>query len=182
MWKRLDMPGHDLAAIQPRDAGWRLAGVAIFTYEGKSCKLDYDIDCDERWRTHVVSVSGLALGELVSVELTRDLEGIWRDASDAPIDSLAGCIDIDLAFTPATNLLPIRRLGLAIGESAPVRAAWMRFPELSLEILDQTYTRLSETTYRYESAGGEFSRELTVNSEGFVTNYPGLWREDSDSD
>lgn len=178
MWTRLDLPGHDLAQLRRRDDGWRLAGVAIFTYEGHSCKLDYDIHCDERWRTHLVSVSGLATSGLVSLEYTRGLDGVWRDADDAPIPALAGCIDIDLGFTPATNLLPIRRLTLEIGASTPVRAAWMRFPELTLEVLEQTYTRTGELTYRYESGEGGFRRELTVNEEGFVSDYPGQWRED----
>jgi hypothetical protein len=48
-------------------------------------------------------------------------------------------------------------------------------------VLEQTYTRLSESTYLYESAGGAFRRELTVNDDGFVVDYPGLWREESGS-
>jgi hypothetical protein len=90
-----------------------------------------------------------------------------------------GCIDVDLGFSPSTNLLPIRRLKLAMGARANVRAAWVRFPELTLEVLEQTYTRMAELTYLYESAGGEFKRELTVNSDGFVVDYPGLWRDAS---
>jgi hypothetical protein len=38
-----------------------------------------------------------------------------------------GCLDIDLGFSPSTNLLPIRRLTLAVGEAATVRAAWLPF-------------------------------------------------------
>jgi hypothetical protein len=90
-----------------------------------------------------------------------------------------GCLDVDLGFSPSTNLLPIRRLKLEIGARADVRAAWVRFPELTLELLEQSYTRLTEHTYLYESAGGEFKRELTVNADGFVVEYPGLWRDES---
>jgi hypothetical protein len=56
-----------------------------------------------------------------------------------------------------------------------VRAAWLRFPELTLEPLDQVYRRLDATTVRYESNGGRFVRDLRVNGEGMVTEYPGLW-------
>jgi uncharacterized protein len=55
----------------------------------------------------------------------------------------------------------------------------VRFPELTLEVLEQSYTRLTELTYRYESAGGEFTRELTINGDGFVVDYPGLWRDET---
>jgi hypothetical protein len=57
-----------------------------------------------------------------------------------------------------------------------VRAAWVRFPELALEVLEQSYTRLGPATYRYESAQGTFVRELTVDADGFVLEYPELWR------
>jgi len=51
----------------------------------------------------------------------------------------------------------------------------VRFPELALEVLEQVYTRVGEHAYVYESAGGAFRRELTVDAAGFVLDYPGLW-------
>jgi uncharacterized protein len=97
----------------------------------------------------------------------------WRNAEALP--SLDGCIDVDLGFSPSTNLLPIRRLALPIGGSAAVRAAWVRFPELSVEVLEQVYHRTAERRYTYESNGGAFRAELTVDEDGFVIEYPNLW-------
>ncbi|HET9775842.1 MAG TPA: putative glycolipid-binding domain-containing protein, partial [Gemmatimonadaceae bacterium] len=88
---------------------------------------------------------------------------------------LAGCEDIDLGFSPATNLLPIRRLALKVGDTAKVRAAWLRYPEITLEVLEQTYTRTAEDVYRYESGGGKFRRDLKVDERGMVLEYPDLW-------
>ena len=45
---------------------------------------------------------------------------------------MTGCVDLDLNFIPSTTLLPVRRLGLAIGQSAEVQAAWLRFPGFTL--------------------------------------------------
>ena len=89
---------------------------------------------------------------------------------------MAGCIDLDLGFSPSTNLLPIRRLGLAIGQEAKVQAAWLGFPSFTLEPLDQLYRRMDVATYHYESAGGRFVTELQVNVAGFVTRYPDFWQ------
>ena len=106
--------------------------------------------------------------------IERDQSGRWTvDRIDRP--DLAGCEDIDLSFTPATNLLPVRRLNLVIGESAEVRAAWLRFPKLDVQVLDQVYTRLDANRYLYQSADRTFERILTVNQAGFVIDYPGLW-------
>jgi hypothetical protein len=88
---------------------------------------------------------------------------------------VAGSIDLDLNFSPSTNLLPIRRLHLSIGEQAQVQAAWLRFPGFTLEPLEQLYRRVDDVTYRYESAGGKFVADLKVNAVGFVTLYPKVW-------
>lgn len=84
--------------------------------------------------------------------------------------------DETVAFSPSTNLLPIRRLGLGVGEEATVQAAWLRFPSFRLEPLEQLYRRIDVATYRYQSAGGKFSAELQVNEAGFVTRYPDFWQ------
>lgn len=90
--------------------------------------------------------------------------------------AVAGCTDIDLGFSPSTNLLPIRRLSLEVGEPVEVQAAWLPFPTLSFELLTQTYRRTGKMTYQYEADGGAFSRTLEVNEVSLVTNYPGLWQ------
>ena len=86
-------------------------------------------------------------------------ESVWR-LIGSPCRELrpvvSGCIDLDLNFSPSTNLLPIRRLNLSVGQQATVRAAWLRFPSFALEPLDQLYRRVGESSYRYESASGKF--------------------------
>ena len=77
-------------------------------------------------------------------------------------------------MTPATNTLPIRRLNLHVGGSESVIAAWVKFPELTVEPLSQRYTRLAKDTYSYESNTG-FSAEIVVDDLGLVNMYPGGW-------
>jgi hypothetical protein len=110
----------------------------------------------------------------VQIQLSVDSARHWRlNAQECP--GVTGCIDLDLNFSPSTNLLPIRRLGLEIGQQAEVKAAWLRFPSFVLEPLEQIYCRLDTKLYRYESGGGRFVAELEVNEEGFVTRYPKIW-------
>jgi hypothetical protein len=119
-------------------------------------------------------VTGWVGAASVRVNVARDSAGRWLlNGEECP--AVAGCVDLDLNFSPVTNLLPIRRLGLAVGQSADVQAAWLRFPEFTLEPLPQVYRRTGETSYRYESADGAFVAALTVNAAGLVTRYPGFW-------
>jgi hypothetical protein len=82
--------------------------------------------------------------------------------------------DVDIAITPFTNTLPIRRLRLAVGESAEIDATYVAAPDFEVSTMRQRYTRVDEHRYRYESPG--FEALLTLDEHDLVTEYPGLWR------
>lgn len=139
------------------------------------------VDLDPLWRTRSAMVQGWFGTTNVDLLVNVNSNHEWL-LNREPAASVAGCFDIDLAFTPATNLLPIRRLNLPVGASAPVVAAWLPFPELQLQPLDQVYRRSSQGIYEYSSSGGTFKVALAVSPDGFVTNYPGLWVQGAASD
>jgi hypothetical protein len=175
LWRRLDRPGHEACRLAFRKPDWHLAGTAVFGHDGRSCRLDYLVVCDAGWRTISGKVAGWVGDEEVEIELAADAARGWLvNGEECP--ETAGCTDLDLNFSPSTNLLPIRRLLLNVGQEAEVRAAWLRFPSFRLEPLAQTYRRVDVDTYVYESGGGEFVTELRVNEAGFVTHYPNFWR------
>ena len=177
IWRRLDSPGHDAARLSPDSDGWLLDGAAAFLHEGRPCCLRYSVVTDGRWHTRRARVAGWVGTEAVEARIEVSAGGRWS-LDGAPQPAVTGCIDVDLAFTPATNTLPIRRLALGVGSSQHVTAAWLRFPELVLEPLDQLYARASRRTYRYASSGGSFRAALAVAPDGFVARYPGLWRRE----
>ena len=53
--------------------------------------------------------------------------------------------------------------------------AWINVETMSVQRHEQLYTRLSETTFRYQSADASFDRVLTVDNDGLVLDYPGLF-------
>lgn len=178
IWRRLDTPGHEWAQGTADETESRLYGTAIFVYEGKPCCLEYLIECDANGETVSAEIVGEAGDDIVEIEISVDGDGNWS-MNGQIVPDVKGCIDIDLNFSPVTNTLPIRRLGLAVGESKELGAAWLRFPSFKLERLVQTYTRLTEDTYRYSSAGGAFTRDITVNEFGLVTEYPDYWTQET---
>jgi hypothetical protein len=174
LWRRLDRPGHEAARLHFDSTYRHLAGCAVFSHEHVPCRLDYDLRLDEHWHFRSGSVLGWVGAQPIRIEVASVTDGEWV-LNGAGQPNVAGCTDIDLNFSPSTNLLPIRRLELAVGQHAVVRAAWLRFPSFELEPLEQIYRREAERTYHYESGGGEFRRDLEVNDAGFVTHYPGFW-------
>jgi hypothetical protein len=174
LWTRLDRPGHESARLFSKN-GWYLVGTSVFVHEREPCRLDYQVSCDDAWHTRSVRLWGWVGDQPLEHTVAVDADRRWRlNGTECP--AVAGCIDIDLNWSPSTNLLPIRRLDLAVGARAEVRAAWWRFPSLTLEPLEQVYQRLDAGTYRYESAGGRFVADLEVDASGLVTHYPGFCR------
>lgn len=175
-WRRLDVPGREEARVDHTATGWRLTGKLDVEEAGVAARLRYAINCDPEWRTRSAVIEGEAGGGPIRFALAADGAGHWtRDGT--PVPELAGALDVDLGFTPATNTLPIRRLALAVGASAPVRSAWLRFPELRVEPLEQTYTREAEQSFRYRALvdGEPFIARLDTDAFGRVLRYEGLW-------
>ena len=48
LWRRLDLPGHEIATIVSTADGWCLEGVAILVESGRPCRIEYEIRCDAR--------------------------------------------------------------------------------------------------------------------------------------
>ena len=174
IWRRVDTPGHEWAQVAVEEVESRLYGTSIFVDDGKTCCLEYLIECDaggETWKAEIVGEVG---DDIIEIEISVDEDRAWT-MNGQLIPEVKGCVDIDLNFSPVTNTLPIRRLKLAVGESREVAAAWLRFPSFKLERFEQTYTRLDKDIYQYQSANGAFQRDLTVDDEGIVLEYPGTW-------
>ena len=176
LWRRLDLPGHEVARLVRRDEGWDLAGTAVFAGP-EPCRLDYVVRCDRGWHTRSAVVTGTIGRQPVDVRVEVEARR-WR-ANGVEQPALSGCVDIDLGFSPSTNLLPIRRLGLDVGGRAEITAAWLPFPSLAVAPLSQVYEREGPRSYRYESAGGAFTRVLEIDDEGLVVRYPGIWEAES---
>lgn len=177
LWQRLDTPGHDACALTNTGDGWELGGAAVFldTETHEPAALTYRIRCDPAFRNQSASVQGFVGARRVAFEVARDRTGTWMlDGRRVP--GLEGCEDLDLGFTPATNLLSIRRLALDVGQGAEVPVAWFDLTETTLRLLPQHYRRRSRTTYAYDSPTVGYSAELEVDEDGFVRSYPGLWR------
>jgi hypothetical protein len=173
LWRWMDRPGHEAARLESVGGEWHLRGTSVLMHAEQPCRLDYHVVCDGAWRTRRAHVAGWVGGEDVNVTIEAE-DGRWR-LNGAEVPEVGGCVDVDLNFSPSTNLLPIRRLGLEVGTEGAVSAAWLRFPGFHLERLDQTYRRTGERAYRYESADGAFVRDLDVDEAGFPTRYPGFW-------
>lgn len=173
-WRNVLINGTDYCALWRNAEGWTLRGTVVGVLKERGPMLaSYEVHCDVNWFTQRVEVNRIIGKDSKSVSMNVESCGNWR-GSTGQLPDLHSCHDVDLALTPATNTLPIRRLNLPVGRSESVVAAWVKLPDLDVEPLAQRYTRLSGNTYRYESSSG-FSTEITVDDLGLVISYSGGW-------
>lgn len=176
-WRRLDGEGHDACRLMPLGDGWRLAGTAVFQEAGQPAAcLSYEVDCDGQWRTRRGAVRGWVGERLVDCLVARAPAGAWT-FNGHEVPAPGGCLDLDLGFTPATNLFQLQRVALAVGQSAEVPVAWLDAGCERLEWLAQHYERHSTDTYGYDAPRFGYRALLQIDETGFVRDYPGLWQQ-----
>ncbi|WP_248929652.1 putative glycolipid-binding domain-containing protein [Paenibacillus hamazuiensis] len=172
-WRRIDAPGHDACRLIRHDRGWTLQGTAIYRHAAGPACLHYRTSCNSAWETTEGEVHGWLGDREIQYRITR--EGtVWK-LNGAAIPGLEPFVDLDLGFTPATNLLPLRRAPIPLNQSADMSAAWLDVDSGTLKALPQSYKRLSETIYEYKAPTFEYEALLEMAPNGFVRQYPGLW-------
>ena len=173
VWQRIDRSGLDTCRLYRHPQGWSLQGTAVFVEAGRACSFFYAVLADEHWVTRSATVEGHLGSRDTQLRVRRSATGLWRVGNET-LPSLSNCLDIDLGFTPATNLLAIRRLALRVGQTAESPAAWLSSPSMRLKELPQTYARIARDLYSYEAPTVGYKGKLTVARNGTVIT-PGLF-------
>jgi hypothetical protein len=173
-WRRLDITGSDMCELTPLADGWSIEGVAEYGVGQIAARLRYRVEADRDWVTRRARVQGSAGPATIELDVERRSDGSWYINGEHAAE-LIGLADVDLGFTPATNLFPLRRLALQPGEAADAEAAWLDDSSWTFARLPQRYERRDARSYWYQAPTTGYEGMLVVNAEGFVQVYPGLW-------
>lgn len=177
VWRSLAWPGLE-HVLWSEAGGLEARSEAVHLLaEGGPLRLSYHVEATADARTTAVELEAVD-GADRTVRLTAGSGGGWCDGSGVAMPALDGCVDVDIAATPLTNTLPIRRLGLVPGQAADIDVVYIDVPTLHVSPVRQRYTCLfsedGRSGYRYES--GSFCADLVVDRHGLVIDYAGLWR------
>ena len=192
-WRRTDTAGAEQVVLSDR-AGLHARGTMVAaTPVAFACR--YDLYTDDAWATARFEVTVEGAGFVRSTRLER-AAGRWRVtateqgnldaalvAAGHPRAGLPGAedpgrlstaLDVDLGYSPLTNSLPVRRLGLhrLTGTEHTVDVAWVLVPSLEVVASQQVYRPTGPGQIRFTS--GSFDADLTVDPDGYVLDYPGL--------
>jgi hypothetical protein len=139
----------------------------IGSFESCDFGAQYEVELDTTWTfrsLRLVRTDGRML------ELESDGRGGWSKPG------FEDCVDIDIGVTPFTNTLPIRRARFTPDVPQRFHMAWVPLDTLEPFVDEQIYVKRDATHFHYAAADGSFEADITVDSDGLVTDYPGLYR------
>ncbi len=108
--------------------------------------------------------------------LGTDGSGRWGEINGAHRPELDGCLDVELACSPFTASLPIRRLGLGDGQAAEILVAVVDVDTLQVAVERREYARHGAGEWTCRDLEHGVLTELPVDQFGLVRDVPGTWR------
>jgi hypothetical protein len=185
-WQADDGRGLEGTRLLLGTGGFRALGRMVRVGADGEFTASYRLIVGEDGRLARLSVTSATEEKERHLTLNRTDDGVWLvdtgAASGGTRGDFAGALDVDLAYSPMFNTLPIRRLGLhrEPGEHV-VPMVFVSLPDLEMQVVEQVYRTVSvlddESGHALvEFRSGEFSAELVVDADGVVSSYPGLAR------
>jgi hypothetical protein len=142
-------------------------------YENRIYKIDYHIKTNETWETTFVNIRTQLdnLAELITLE-KKDGKWLLNGKYENELDNI---FDVDISLTPFTNTLPINRLKLKDKEEQIIEVLYFDIFEKETKCVKQIYTKLTRFEYVYENYDKSFKANITIDEQGLVVDYPGLF-------
>jgi uncharacterized protein len=150
--------------------------VAAATPEHPAFSASYDLLTDEVGATKRLSLTITLAERERQLSIARDEESMWlvQDHSGQTTRSnFDGALDVDVIFSPFFNALPIRRTGVyrTGGETVTFPVVYVRVPDLSVDVATISYSPGSDGIKLHSPVA---ETTITVDSDGFILDYPGL--------
>jgi hypothetical protein len=172
-WRGVEEWLAEHAQVDLDDDGVLATGVQLGA-DPEPYLVEYRLDVPSGWITRRLDVEASGAGWRRSLTLEHDGHGRWT-ANGERISDVDGALDCDLAFSPLTNLMPVRRSGLHERTgSEDFVMAWVSVPDLRLHASPQRYEHVRTGVARFVALDSDFTAELELDEDGLVVRYPRL--------
>ncbi|MCV7303367.1 putative glycolipid-binding domain-containing protein [Mycobacterium barrassiae] len=176
-WRAHDEPRMESVRVQLSGNRIKAYGriVAAATSSHPAFSASYDLVTDETGATKRLSMTVTLAERERQLSIARDEENMWlvqQHTGETSRAAYGGALDVDVVFSPFFNALPIRRTGLyERSESVVLPVVYVRLPELSVEEVTISYSSAPDGIKLHSPVA---ETTVTVDSEGFILDYPGL--------
>jgi uncharacterized protein len=174
IWKGLYYRSLEYCEINGSEKGIDVTSVIVGIHEDRKYKIDYSIKANANWELLSCSITRRLDGTMDMQTFHHHGQGNWTRDQE-PLEEYTGCTDIDISLTPFTNSLPINRLKLRRDQVRDIKVLYIDVLNRTTTPNTQRYSRLSEFEYRYQNVPNDFEAVITVDQQGIVKDYPGLF-------
>ncbi len=176
VWKGLEYNSLENCIVTMQQAEIEVQSVIVGCYHQVPYRVAYHLKTNAVGNTIFLNLETQLHNTIQTLELHSDGDGNWF-SEGRPQMELNGCIDVDIAVTPFTNTLPIRRLSFVPDTPQQIRVVYFDIFAQQMNALTQQYTQLSATHYTYQNVPNDFEATITVNEWGLVEDYPQLFTQ-----
>jgi hypothetical protein len=189
VWEGLDAWRAEVSVVRLEADRVRATGTQLGV-DPVPYRLQYELETGGNWETQRLRLRSTGAGWSRSIDLRHDGAGGWTCDAEATgnapfgepggdVAAVRGAIDCDLAGSPLTNLMPIRRHALHVHEGEhDLLMAWVDVPSLVLSPSPQRYEHVSRgedgAVVRYTSGTRGMAVDLDLDRDGLVRRYPRL--------
>jgi hypothetical protein len=167
-WQRWDGDGHETVQLRWENEGW----TAMSDVAGEN--VTYVLRLTATWQIRQF----LLFRDLDEPDLWLGTGGDarWGEMNGAHRPDLDGCFDIEIAVTPFTHTVPIRRLQLDVGDAADITMARVDVQTLGVVPTRQRYHRIGDHRYAHSDLDVSVESEFDVDPYGLVHDHVGRFR------
>jgi uncharacterized protein len=186
-WRSDDGRGVEGTRLLVGPTGLRALGRMVHAGSGAAdppFTASYRLVADGDGTLRRLAVTSATAGRERHLTLDRTDDGFWLldTGSGGGRSEFDGAVDVDLAYSPMFNTLPIRRLALHCGSGDHLlKVVFVGLPDLTSEVVEQRYRAVSplgEGDRPDEAVVGfawdTFTAELVVDADAVVASYPGV--------
>ena len=176
IWQREEGETNTLETLQFKKYGNDFIAKSLVNgiIKSRPILIEYHLIISGNWLIKEVEIKSLLAHK--NITLKSGSNGKWYDVDNQEIPELDGCLDIDIAITPFTNTLPIKRLGNSLKQRTKITVLYFDIDNWCFKKVEQNYTKLTDNLYKYEGVFRNFVADLPIDDYGFVTTYPGLFK------
>lgn len=167
-WTTWDGEADEILTLTWENEGWTASGVV-----GRE-RIQYVIRLSSAWQVRQF----LLFRDLDDPDLWLATDGSarWGEMNGAHRTELDGCYDVDLACTPFSRTLPIRRLPLHVGDTSELSVVRIDVDTLEVKAVRLRYTRLDSHRWQVTDTGSGVVDEFEVDEHGLVRDLHGAYR------
>jgi hypothetical protein len=167
-WQTWDDAATEVLTLRWENEGWTASGEV-----GRE-RVHYVIRLSPSWQVRQF----LLFRDLDEPDLwlATDRHARWGEMNGAHRPELDGCHDIDLACTPFTNTLPIRRLPLHPGDSAELAVIHVDVETLAVVPTVKRYHHVEDRRWRVLDRASGTEVDFGVDEYGLVLDLPDHFR------